>query len=35
VAGLALEVEIFGQRHRAVVQAEAAMWDGKNERIRA
>jgi dimethylglycine dehydrogenase len=34
-AGAEVEVEIFGTRHRAVVQADAAMWDAKNERIRA
>jgi dimethylglycine dehydrogenase len=33
--GTALEVEIFGVRHRAVVQADAPMWDAKNARIRA
>jgi dimethylglycine dehydrogenase len=33
--GTALEVEIFGTRHRAVVQEDAPMWDANNERIRA
>ncbi len=33
--GQALEVEIFGTRHRAVVQEDAPLWDAKNERIRA
>ena len=35
VAGTAVEVEIFGRRHRAVVQQDAPLWDAKNERIRA
>ena len=35
VAGQVLEVEIFGHRHRAVVKADAAMWDAENLRIRA
>jgi dimethylglycine dehydrogenase len=35
VAGLELEVEIFGHRHRAVVQENTSVWDPKNERIRA
>jgi len=33
--GQALEVEIFGTRHRAVVQEDAPLWDAKNERLRA
>jgi dimethylglycine dehydrogenase len=33
--GDAVEVEIFGTRHRAVVQADAPLWDPANERIRA
>ncbi|MGL6210874.1 MAG: GcvT family protein [Paracoccaceae bacterium] len=35
VAGVAVEVEIFGQRYPAVVQADQPVWDPKNERIRA
>ncbi|MGB8813454.1 MAG: aminomethyltransferase family protein, partial [Paracoccaceae bacterium] len=35
VPGTAVEVEIFGQRYPAVVQADAPLWDPKNERIRA
>ena len=35
VAGVALEVEIYGARYAAVVQADAPLWDAKNERIRA
>jgi dimethylglycine dehydrogenase len=35
VPGTAVEVEIFGQRHQAVVQADQPLWDAKNERIRA
>ena len=33
--GTELEVEIFGDRFKAVVQAEQALWDPANERIRA
>ena len=35
VAGTVLSVEIFGQQCRAEVQADAPLWDAKNERIRA
>jgi len=35
VAGTALEVEIFGTRHRAVVQKDQPLWDAQNARIRA
>jgi dimethylglycine dehydrogenase len=35
VPGTAVEVEIFGQRCRAVVQEDAPLWDARNERIRA
>ncbi|MGB5560567.1 MAG: FAD-dependent oxidoreductase [Paracoccaceae bacterium] len=33
--GTNLEVEIFGERFPATVQADAPLWDPKNERIRA
>ena len=33
--GQAVEVEIFWRRYPAVVQADAPLWDAKNERIRA
>ncbi|GAB4230634.1 MAG: hypothetical protein Tsb0032_37010 [Kiloniellaceae bacterium] len=33
--GSALEVEIFGERHPAVVQPETALWDPRNERLRS
>lgn len=33
--GQAVEVEIFGQRFPAVVQADQPLWDPRNERIRA
>jgi dimethylglycine dehydrogenase len=33
--GTKVEVEIFGRRYPAVVQADAPLWDAKNERIRA
>ncbi len=35
VPGTVLSVEIFGQQCRAEVQADAPLWDAKNERIRA
>jgi dimethylglycine dehydrogenase len=33
--GTRVEVEIFGQRHPATVQADAPLWDPANARIRA
>ncbi|WP_320177127.1 FAD-dependent oxidoreductase [Roseovarius pacificus] len=33
--GTVLEVEIYGQRHRATVQPDGPLWDPKNERLRA
>ena len=33
--GTELEVEIFGERHRATVQPGEPMWDPRNERLRA
>ncbi|MGV1947652.1 MULTISPECIES: GcvT family protein [unclassified Agrobacterium] len=33
--GTRLEIEIFGQRHAATVQADEPLWDKQNERIRA
>jgi len=35
VAGTEVEVEIFGQRYRAVVQEDQPLWDPMNERLRA
>jgi dimethylglycine dehydrogenase len=35
VPGTELEVDIYGQRCKAVVQDDAPMWDPENERIRA
>jgi len=35
VPGTELEVEIYGQRHRAVVQEDQPLWDPANERLRA
>ena len=35
VPGTSVEVEIFGTRCPATVQADAPLWDAKNERIRA
>lgn len=33
--GTALEVEIYGKRYAATVQADAPLWDPQNERLRA
>ncbi|MFT5639235.1 MAG: dimethylglycine dehydrogenase, partial [Paracoccaceae bacterium] len=35
VPGTELEVDIFGQRCRAVVQEDRPLWDPENERLRA
>ncbi len=35
VPGAELEVEIYGERYKATVQADEPLWDPKNERIRA
>ncbi len=35
VPGTEIEVEIFGERRRAVVQEDAPLWDPTNERLRA
>ena len=35
VEGTKIEVEIFGERHLATVQADAPLWDPQNTRIRA
>ncbi|MGB8817756.1 MAG: FAD-dependent oxidoreductase [Rhizobiaceae bacterium] len=35
VPGTELEVEIYGERFKATVQADEPLWDPKNERIRA
>jgi len=35
VPGTEIEVEIYGQRHKAVVQEDQPLWDPKNERLRA
>ena len=35
VAGTEVEVEIFGERVKAVVLADGPAWDAKNVRIRA
>ncbi|WP_439110901.1 GcvT family protein [Lentibacter sp.] len=34
-AGTELEVDIYGTRHKAVVQADTPLWDATNERLRA
>ena len=33
--GTELEVDVFGERRKAVVQEDAPLWDPSNERIRA
>ncbi len=33
--GTEVEVDVYGTRHKAVVQEDQPMWDPKNERIRA
>ena len=33
--GTELEVEIYGQRYKAVVQKDQPLWDPENERLRA
>ncbi|MEZ5750666.1 MAG: FAD-dependent oxidoreductase [Paracoccaceae bacterium] len=33
--GTEIEVEVFGQRRRAIVQPDAPLWDPANERLRA
>jgi dimethylglycine dehydrogenase len=35
VEGIELEVEIYGQKYKAVVQPDQPLWDPQNERIRA
>jgi dimethylglycine dehydrogenase len=35
VPGTALEIEVFGTRYPARVQGDGAIWDPKNERLRA
>jgi dimethylglycine dehydrogenase len=35
VPGTEIEVEIYGQRHKAVVQEDQPLWDPKNERLSA
>ncbi|MCI5098499.1 MAG: FAD-dependent oxidoreductase [Rhodobacteraceae bacterium] len=35
VAGTELEVEIYGEKFRAVVQKDEPLWDAANERLRA
>ena len=35
VPGTEIEVEIYGQRCKAVVQEDQPLWDPKNERLRA
>ena len=34
-AGTEIEIEIFGDRHKATVQPEGSIWDPMNERLRA
>ena len=34
-AGTEVEVEIYGERRRAIVQTDEPSWDPQNERLRA
>ena len=34
VAGTAVEVEIFGERFKAIVQKDEPLWDPRNERLK-
>ena len=33
--GTELEVEIYGEKYKAVVQKDEPLWDAENERLRA
>jgi dimethylglycine dehydrogenase len=33
--GTSVEIEMFGQRHKAAVEPDEAVWDPQNERMRA
>jgi dimethylglycine dehydrogenase len=33
--GTLLEIDVYGKRHAATVQANAALWDPENLRLRA
>jgi dimethylglycine dehydrogenase len=35
VPGTELEVEIYGEKYKAVVQKDEPLWDAENERLRA
>ena len=35
VAGTEVQINVFGQMCRAVVQPDAPLWDAKKERLRA
>ena len=35
VPGTEIEVDIFGEKRRAVVQPDGPLWDPENERLRA
>ncbi len=35
IEGTEVEIEIYGERRRATVQADAPLWDPENERLRA
>ena len=34
IAGAAVEVEIFGERFKAIVQKDEPLWDPRNERLK-
>jgi dimethylglycine dehydrogenase len=33
--GMQLEIDVYGNRHKAVVQPDQPLWDPENQRIRA
>ena len=35
IPGTELEIEMYGQRYKAVVQPDQPLWDPQNERLRA
>ncbi len=35
VVGTEVEVDVYGRRHKAIVQEDAPLWDPSNERIKA
>ena len=35
IPGTAIDIEVFGEKRRAIVQPDAPLWDPSNERLRA